>query len=193
MTRKTLIILLILILAIAGVGFWLLKPGFSELKNLRVGISTANEELARKETLLAKIKALEEKYEESKEKIEKMYQVLPLKPDIPGILVQLETLASENGLLLEKIGYTLPKEATKVFRPQTQDEAEKTKEQPLLFKTVIINLQVAGSYEAFKSFLGALENNLRIMDVSGITLSAREKEGSVSYSYNLNLSTYYQE
>ncbi len=191
MTRKTLIIVLILILAIAGIGFWLIKPGFSEMKGLTMKISEARDELVRKESLLARVENLKEKYQQAEEKIEKIYQVLPLEPDIPGILVQTETLASENGLLLEKIIYTLPKEAVKVFRPQVG--ANQGKKQVLPFKTMIVVLEVSGSYQSFKNFLEALENSLRLMDISGITLSAKEKEGAVSYSYNLTFNTYYQE
>lgn len=193
MTKKTLIILLILIIAIASVGLLFLKPGFSDIKTLKIRNAQKNDELIRKQMILAKIQSLKEKYEQAEEKIQKIYQVLPLKPDIPGIIVQLETLASENGILLEGISYSIPTKPSKTFRPQAKDEA-KEKEVVVLQK-VTFGLQLSGGYQAFKNFLAELESNLRLMDITDISLSSSWQKAEVTgtYAYNLSLTLYYQE
>lgn len=185
MTKKTLITLLILIVVIAGVGFFLVRPGIFQIKDLRSELKLKEEELTKIQEFLSKFEVLKKQYEEGEEKREKLYQVLPQKPDIPGILVQLETLASENGLLLEDVNYSLPREGQEAGRPK------------VTFRKVVINLKVAGKYKAFEKFLEATQNNLRIMDISIINLSAQiEKEegiSTISYTYNLTMNMYYQE
>ncbi len=184
MTRKTLITLIILILAIIGLGFFLVKPGISQIKDLRLEANSKKEELTNIQEFLAKFEVLKKQYEGGEAKLKKAEQVLPQKPDIPGILVQLETLASENGLLLEDINYSLPV----IGQAGTAKEA---------FRKVAIDLEIAGSYKSFKGFLVSVQNNLRIMDISDINLSAqiKETEGGtiISYTYNLTMNVYYQE
>lgn len=61
-------------------------------------------------------------------------------------------------------------------------------------KTLIFNARFSGSYEDLKEFLSRLETNIRIFDVTSLSLhpGGGEGGGSNSFTYELSLATYYQ-
>ncbi|MFA6006809.1 MAG: type 4a pilus biogenesis protein PilO [Candidatus Paceibacterota bacterium] len=56
------------------------------------------------------------------------------------------------------------------------------------YGTVFLNFTVTGPYSALKQFLNDLEVSLRLIDITGLTFTAGEKE---SYEYNFEIKTYW--
>ncbi len=104
------------------------------------------------------------------EKRDRVTAIIPLDPDIPGLLVQIDDIARNNKMALSAIDTAV-------------DEKNVTQQGR---KTIRVSLSVTGGdYEQFKLFLGDLERSLRLFDVTTMTFSA---EGTV---YGLVLKTYY--
>jgi len=80
-------------------------------------------------------------------------------------MIQMETMASQNNLILKSINFT---ENTSSITAQTA---------------------LAGTYQALKNYLKALENNLRLMDIVNLNFQA-PKDGSF-YNFNLTIKSYY--
>lgn len=186
MDKKRLFFSIIILAAIGLVIVFLILPQVSRVKNVRSEIDNLKAELSRKTELSEKIDEMILKYNELVAKIQKIDLTIPKGPQKPELIVQIESLAKENGLILESI----------VFREPTQKEA-------VGYKILNISLTLSGNYLAFKNFLTALEQNIRLMDVQLIDFSSPERVvipgvlptlgGSISESrFNIQLNTYYQ-
>lgn len=122
------------------------------------------QEIETKQNMLINIQnnlALLENFE-----IDKINKILPNEPEIPELMIQLESLAQKNGLLLKSIN----------FNKSTGQ--------------VMTTVKLAGSYQAFKNYLNDLEINLRITDVININFESPEQKMG-SYNFNLTIRNYY--
>jgi len=115
---------------------------------------------------------------------------LPQRQEIPELIVQLEALASENGLILESLDIKEKKRATETNEKKAAVSSQISSQINILE----ISLALSGSYPAFKGFLEALEYNVRIMDVQKIEFSFKkgQEEGAAFLGFNLDLLVYYQ-
>jgi len=176
------IIIAILILVFLGIVFFLDWPAFEQISRLREEIRDYNKLIAEKEELAAKVEQLKSVYENKQGNIKKVYYALPRTKEVPEIIVQLEALASENGLILEKIDI------------QEIKKQESREENGAGVNTLKISLAVSGTYSSFKSFLEALEYNIRVMDIQSIKFSLKktEQEAPEFLDFNIDLEVYYQ-
>ena len=94
---------------------------------------------------------------------------------LPAILGAIDELTKASGLAIGSVS---------VVEPQ-----DKVASAPNTVDTVNLEVNVSGSFPAFKNFLLRLENHLRISDIENITLQMQE-EGSITYQ--VKLKTYYQ-
>ncbi len=181
--KKT-IIITILAATVIGIILLLDWPAYQRMNFLKTEVEKHHQFLKEKQELSIKVNQLKQSYEAQEENIKKLNYALPEGKDIPNLIVQLEALASENGLILEEINFG-SKQAGKT-------ESEKA------YKSMGTTLSLTGSYTGFKSFLGALENNIRIMDIGLVDFStaAMSKElpegGEQFFTFDLELQVYYQ-
>jgi len=174
--NKNIIITTVLFLAFIVVLISLDLPFYGEVTSLRSEVKQAKDYIKEKEELLIKVEQLKQVYDSRKEAIKKAFYLLPVEKDASSLIVQFEAMASENGLILESIDFT-----------------EKVEKGAATYKTLKVSLELYGSYAAFKSFLGAIEYNVRIMDISSIEFSSEEvEEGGSGFSFKVELEAYYQ-
>ncbi len=174
--NKNIIVTIVLFLAFVVILISLDLPFYSEVTSLRGEVKQARNFIKEKEELLIKVEQLRQVYDSRKEAINKTFYLLPVEKDTPGLIVQLEAMASENGLILEGISFT-----------------EKVEKGVATYKTLKVSLELYGSYMAFKSFLEAIEYNVRIMDITSIEFSPEEaEEGGSGFSFKVELEVYYQ-
>lgn len=183
------IIIFILILAFIAVIVFFDLPGVQKTLNLREQLKEGEEELSEKQVLLAKIEKLLKDYEESQEDLKKVSYILPSGQDIANLIVQLEALAFEGGLVLDAIEFS-PVEKQEVSRDAQMSSPEEVVVRK--YQTLKVNLKLIGDYSAFKTFLGLVEENIRLMDITSIDFSIQAGEESQLFNLNLNLNTYYQ-
>lgn len=150
----------LLILTSVLILFFFTMPVFNKIKNLRSIIKTKQTEFQNQQERLRSF----EEFQKTNG-FEKLNQILPNQPEIPELMMQLETMASQNNLILKTINFT-----------EAQNE-------------ITGQITLAGSYQDLKNYLQALENNLRLIDVINLNFRAA-KEESV-YDFNLTLKAYY--
>lgn len=194
MTKKN-IIILALVFAFLAILFLLDWPAYNKATLLKDEVKRHQQLLAEQEELLIKVNQLKQVYESHKNEIKKVYYVLPLEKDIPNLIVQFEALASENGLILEGLDFVEPIVVKK--RRVAAEEKLAVQEKPKPYKQLDVSLKLSGSYQSFKSFLGALEYNVRLMDIESINFSSEKKEteeveGAELFSFDVSLKVYYQ-
>lgn len=125
----------------------------------------------------------------NKEIISRFDSILPFDEKKADLLSSLDSLASANGLIALKIIFVENNEIS-----NAQQDAAKVALKNNDFSSKNIKMSLRGSYGAFKSFLAAVEKNLRVMDIVSINFlnnSFEEKAGERNmYTYNIEIKTY---
>jgi Tfp pilus assembly protein PilO len=115
---------------------------------------------------------------------------LPKSEEIYNVITQLNKISQNSGLLLQSI--SLQRSAP------TSQTTSTTKTESLINKpqTITLTLNLVGTYEAFKTWLEAIETNIRLMDITNINFSgvmSSEKSTTANiFNYRVTLNTYYQ-
>jgi len=191
MPKKNLIIIVVSLIVFIAILIFLDLPSYNKTALLRSEIKKNQNSLKEKEELVLKVNELKEIYDSRKSAINKVYYVLPVKKDVPGLIVQFEALASENGLILENINF-VEKEIKKSTAIKT-GQGTSSIEPKQIRKSLIVSLELGGSYQSFKNFLKALELNVRIMDIKSIDFSLEEnEEKGWDFTFNPEIEVYYQ-
>lgn len=189
-TKRFISLLLSLLLAglavVAYVSF--LNPVFDEVTALRGKISAESELLANQNAAVQKFKNLLDLYKDQYQALDKtLSSALPTKEDVPAVVNQIQALSRVSSLALQSVTFKYV-----ALKPSGKPGAF-TLVKPI--GTLSITLQLAGSYENLKSFLRALETNIRVMDVSSLKIdSVRKGEAVVPnlFLYTMEVATYYQ-
>jgi len=185
MKTNTSIIALILFIAFLGIVFLLDLPAYNKVVFLGDKIAQEKATLVGRQELLAKVEQLKGVYDDYESQLKKVYYILPKNQEIPNLIVQLEALASENGLILEQVDFI--KEESK-----QRSDPEQPQSSSVGYKNINVALKLVGEYPAFTSFLEALEHNVRIADVNSIELSLEKGSETSGFSYDVKLKVYYQ-
>ncbi|PIV10425.1 MAG: hypothetical protein COS49_00570 [Candidatus Portnoybacteria bacterium CG03_land_8_20_14_0_80_41_10] len=199
MSKKSIIILISLIGGLALI-FFSAEPFWSSVKILHQEIEQKKLEIKTTEEILDKTAELDQEYQDLKEEADKISLSLPKEEDIPYLLIQLENLASANGLLLEKIDFGQLSGQSKTAKSQSLSSSEQAKKIGPPFPSSSLNVKLNGSYDALKGYLASLENNIRSMDVSSISFDVKGEEKQKSspsssldiFEFDLNINIYYQ-
>ena len=162
-----------------------------------------------RDALLASINSI------SKENLDRLDQALPLGSNASEFLVALESYTASNGVALKRVDLASPAEEAKpsaavpsasaprpVQNPVPFQPKPQSNPQPAIFASASsggekaigelpFSIGVSGSYSALKKFLGGLERNIRLIDVSEISFSSPAKADE-SMDVTLRAKTYYQ-
>lgn len=180
------IITIILLLASAGSIFFMAKPVWSEVTSLRAEQAAVADALARLKDLQSLRDDLIKTYNAiPRSKIERLYDLLPAKPDSGNILVMLEKLTRDRNIRLRRVEFI--KETNSAAGPAGAGKII-NKDVPK-HNTMSYSFTVAASYESFRSLLSAMEKNLRIIDVTDISFAGG---ASNLFEFTLKVKSYYQ-
>lgn len=163
--------------AAASIFFFFVLTQWRQIQVAAQEMEAAEQQLARVKDLVSVVSDLSATFGDLEKEAGRIRNALPSEQNaqLPELLVQIAALASQNGLVLQQINFGVGSENRG------------------LYTAVEITLQVVGDYEALKTFLVAIEQNLRIIDVSRLNFGvAREGEENQAIQFNLALTTYYQ-
>lgn len=122
------------------------------------------------------------KYENNRAEADKANRALPLgHPDVPGLLDNFSRMVNESGLTLDRLNIT-EKEAV-----EDQPDASSS------IGTADIEVQVAGTYEAFNDFVLRTQRSLRLIDLISINVTENQESANQSFNFSLKFRTYYQQ
>lgn len=173
-------VLIILILLIGY--FVLIGPQYNSLKEKGIlNYQAQREKLANRKAYLDKLKELQAKYAQLNTKdLESLSYFLPVGEDIPGLFVQAEALAKDNGLVLQNIGVNQPAVSSDKAGITVKKESA-----GIGTLSLVMTLTGGSGYGGLKSFLDSLEKNVRLFDVESVNFSP---DGQ---NYSVNAKTYY--
>ena len=175
---KYLILPLILFIAAAAIIFWVLLPLWHSTQ-AALELKKGNENnLAQRKQLAANLERLIGQYNERASDLASFSKAIPVGQNIPELLISLEALASENGLIFSGVD----------FKPKDLKTSN--------IKTLIMEIKVKGSYPAFQNYLKGMEKSLRLFDVTSISFNGiapgQTNINLNNLEFNLLVNTYYQ-
>jgi|SRR3989344_872691 len=105
---------------------------------------------------------------------------LPRQADIPSILNQLQGIARLSQISLQSLSFQyLP-------LPQPKDALI----QPI--GVIRVNINLFGSYTSLKSYISALETNVRVIDLSSLKIDGGARANQANLIHNIIVDVYYQ-
>ncbi|MEK7175062.1 MAG: type 4a pilus biogenesis protein PilO [Patescibacteria group bacterium] len=124
--------------------------------------------------VIDKLNSVNQVLDSQKDNVARLEQAIPSEELKPELLSIMENLANQNGLALATIEVNAPTgDAGSRAASRTNENISASS-----LKTLEITLQVSGTYSSFKSWLEAIEKNLRISDVSNISFAVGEKKSA---------------
>ncbi len=174
---KYLIIPFVLFFAALAIGFWFLWPLYGDIQSATQLKKQNQDNLTQRKKLTENLERLVGQYNERNSDIASLDKAIPSGQNVPELLVNLEAIASESGLILGNVN----------FKPKD------LKAQGI--KTLVAEIKVKGSYPAFLNYLKAVEKSLRIFDVVSVSF-AGVSPGQIgakidTLEFNLTVNTYY--
>ena len=197
---------LLLILSSLLVYFELVQPAYNEAQHVKAQKNGLQTFLDSEKIVVTRVQQLMNSYEGQLAIQKVVSDVLPASRDIAGALAQFYGLAQNNGLSSRSFGISVAPTSqrknaaiTDIGISQVSDFATSLQKG---FNSISFELQLDGSYENLKSFLSALETNIRIFDVQkvefrtvaniGTGKSGGASEPADLFSYSVVVKTYYQ-
>ncbi len=163
-----------ILVALAGLLFWVLAvPTYDEIADMRAALADRSAILVNRAATIAKINALSKQLADRAADLQRFSNVLPAKRSAAELVSALQALASQNGVVLNTLN--MPGGQSQTSAP---------------YYNQIMDMNVSGSYPAFRSFLSALNRNIRIIDI--LTLDAAPVGGSDTViSFHIRANAYF--
>jgi Tfp pilus assembly protein PilO len=188
------IFLLLLIGASVGVFITVILPRYQEIKTDRADIVTYNANLATAQKLQQSRNVLVAQYNNiPKADVDNIKTLLPDSVDNIRLIIQLDSLATKNGLSsLRNVEYN-PTQGTAVTGDTPRTTDAKVAQRP--YGEFIVTFETSGQYSNFLTFLSDLEQNLRLVDVTNIQFTPSSTDGTQTaasgMTYKVTLKTYW--
>ncbi len=204
--RLTSIIIAALFLVVAFVVYLeFIVPAYTDLQAAK-GQEQSEKILYDNENQIAtEVKSLITTYQGESSSSQSVSMALPVGQNLAGALAQIYGIAANTGFSIQTTGVTV--QAVQVLPAQAAINSSTTNIGMVAAVggsivrpagTITLQLGASGTYEALKSFLKGLENNIRLFDVTGISIqpssqpSIKGNANPDQFNYTISIVTYYQ-
>lgn len=155
-------------------------PYYEQVQNFRAEIQSYEEALETADQVAQVEADLEERYESfTDEELEGLSNMLPEESQLIEDVAEISRLAQDNGVDISDVEVKNPQESQSSGTQSTNNT-----------ETLPISYSIIANYENFRGFLQALENRLRVTDVTSISFSVEgSAEGEGPGFYNIELGT----
>lgn len=173
-------------LAALVVGYLYTYAQYQELGVANTELAVVEEENAKLKEAQAQVAAFLAQYNRSQSEAQKADRALPMgKPQVPELLGNFDEMARASGLNLSQFN----------IQESTARVTEETAPQPNSIQPLDFQAELSGTFESFKDLLLRTQNNLRLMDLVGLSLDGNsEIDGNgTALKFILRFRAYYQE
>lgn len=168
----------ILILAAVGLFFGYVDPAYQDLKGVRQEARAYDEALTKSRELQAVRDQLLSKYNTfSPQDLARLEKLLPDSIDNVRLILDIDNIAARYGMRVRNV--TLD---------DMSNRAAALGEDTALLRSVTLSFSVSAKYEDLLRFLADLERSLRLLDVTGLSFTARD--GALN-EYSVSVRTYW--
>ncbi len=198
--RLSSIIIAALILAAAlMVYFEFILPAYTNLQLVKGQQESEMTLYANEQQVVSKVKSLLTTYQSEASSSQSVAMALPVGPDVSGALAQIYGIATNANVTVQ--GTQISTQAVQAVTSPVTTVGAAAAAGSIVKPTGSVSFQVTGSasYESFKSFLQELETNIRIFDVTAISLqpaaivaTKTQAANNDMFNYTITVVTYYQ-
>jgi hypothetical protein len=164
---STLLALLLLVVA-AIVFFEFVESAYANLMTLRGQEAGEQQFLAAEQKIATQANTVFNEFQTGSQGAQAVDLAMPVGPDSAGALAQLYGIAADSSLIIQSVGVSLSAPP-----PQASANTASTASTAALIKPYgSLNFQVTadGTYESLQTFLQGLETNVRIFDVTQLSV-----------------------
>jgi hypothetical protein len=198
--RLSSIIIAALILAAAlMVYFEFIIPAYTTLQLVKGQEESETTLYANEQQVVSKVKSLLTTYQNDASSSQSVALALPVGPDVSGALAQIYGIATNANVTVQ--GTQISTQAVQAVTAPATTVGAAAAAGSIVKPTGTVSFQVTGSasYESFKSFLQELETNIRVFDVTAISLqpaaiaaTKTQAANTDMFNYTITVVTYYQ-
>ena len=181
----------IFIFLVAILVFWFGVAGsISAVGRLESNLKAKKQSLDLEHQVIDKLNSISQVLDGQKSNVERLEQAVPSQEYRPELISMMENLANQNGLNLMNIDINAIQETA-------PKKGETVAQKPIRKLKVVLELN--GTYSSFKSWLEAVEKNLRLLDISKISFAVKESKSSSGqvlsavnpvFDFSVELNTY---
>jgi Tfp pilus assembly protein PilO len=162
-------------------------PDYKALNVLKAEVVALEENIEVVKSLELSREALDkQRLSISQSDMQKLEKIVPSSPDNIRLIIQLDEIAKRNGLtMIKDVEYEA--RVAELAPGQVEDN-------PTDYRSYNISFNTSGQYNQFVSFLQEVEKNMRLVDITSLTLKNSEKEGVTigsSQDFSVELKAYW--
>jgi len=170
--QRILMVVLIMVALAAGFYFLIYQAQLEQHSSLVKKRDAAQVKLQKNQKIANDLAVYRAEYEKMQARLDEALGELPLKREIPSLLISIGDLAKEKGL--EILRFKPAKETIKGF-----------------YAEVPVTLKLAGSYHQAAAFFDAVSKMERIVNIKGLTLGgAKSDTGKTTLGVNCSAITF---
>jgi len=163
--------------AVAFFGFFAIRPTLVTISGLLKEIKDKKEVVAKMDQKIDNLNGAQTNYTRIKDQLSLVEESLPLDPNLPLLIKQLESLARLSSVTLESVRFE---------KTNLQGEKETKQDQAVGF-----NLALVGNYENLKNFLSSLDTLRRTVSVESFGFTSRKEKESQQLILTVKANAYY--
>lgn len=169
---------IIMVLASFGLFFAYVDPTYSEIKVLQGEKADYSRALANSKALQAERDKFLERYNaiDAGDR-ERLIKALPDNIDNVRLIIDIDEVAKKYGMRIRN------------FSASAVEESQVIGSDSGLYGTLTLSFTTTASYNTFLAFSKALEQSLRVIDISAISFSSSDT--NPLYDYNVTIKTYW--
>jgi hypothetical protein len=175
------------VLAVILIGGFLIRPAWSDLQTLGTEIPKEQQARDLKKQDYENLKKAETFFKDNPQTVEQVNTTVPISPEVPSILVMLESLAKQNGVFLTSFSPQQLGAPGSQGASSSGDKSSAGTANPPGTNSVEVTANFRGPYPSLLNFLYNLERSQRITDVKSITVTST----SGSLEGNITFKSYY--
>ena len=177
---------IILIAVSLALFFGFVKKEFEKNRDLKKEITVYEDALEKAKELKNKRDVLQRKLTTiGEENLNDLEIILPDSVDTVRMVMDISGIASREGIVIKNIDISDPNKLSSEGREADNDSVKERKG----FGELSLSFDATTTYERFTRFLRDLEESLRILDVSGITVKETDTAGI--YEFSVSAKTYW--
>ena len=183
----------LLVVAIIAVGYFVVWPKYQGTQDVKQILDTRLLDAELRRGQLQSIQNLVQEFAEKKTRLNVLDDALPTAARIPELLANFDRLSAQSGLQLDSVGLSLLPDLDTPLEDIPESNflfIEKFREETKNLHQLQALVKVRGNYTGFKTFLATLEQNLRLMDVEGFSITA-PGGGEEAQEMTLSVNIYY--
>lgn len=198
-TKRTFSLILIIVFFLVSliVFFNYTWPALLKVLDLNDALKIVKEEYAKQSKSLQLAKEIINQYKNSSNINQMVSLTLPKTDELFNVLAQLDKISNESGILIQSITVKTPSSSSTSSSPSSSNVSTASQKASLInpVQSISMELSMVGTYESFKTWLNAIETNIRLMDITSINIAGvatSEKTSSNFFNFRVTLNVYYQ-